>query len=196
MTKLGLDGFIVPHEDEHQNEYLPDANERLAWVSGFTGSAGAAIILQDRAVLYADGRYTLQSREQTDPAVFEVKDFHGTSLADEIAGLPQGAVVGYDPRLVTPDALTRLGAAAATAGVQLKPVSPNPLDLAWGGDRPPQPMAPIMPQPLAYAGLASADKRGNIYTMHAREGVNAAELINSALKKKAIGKAHITGTFQ
>ena len=70
MKAQGLDGFIVPHEDEHQNEYLPDANERLAWVSGFTGSAGAAIVFMDRAVLFADGRYTLQSREQTDPAVF------------------------------------------------------------------------------------------------------------------------------
>ncbi len=162
MTKLGLDGFIVPHEDEHQNEYLPDANERLAWVSGFTGSAGAAIILQDRAVLYADGRYTLQSREQTDPAVFEVKDFHGTSLADEIAALPAGAIVGYDPRLVTPDALTRLSAAARTAKVQLQAVSPNPLDVAWGAARPAQPMAQIVPQPLAQAGPPSGDKRGNI----------------------------------
>jgi Xaa-Pro aminopeptidase len=81
MRAQGLDGFIVPHEDEHQNEYLPDANERLAWVSGFTGSAGAAIIFKDRAILYADGRYTLQSREQTDPSVFEVKDFHATALA-------------------------------------------------------------------------------------------------------------------
>ncbi len=174
MTKLGLDGFIVPHEDEHQNEYLPDANERLAWVSGFTGSAGAALILRDRAVLYADGRYTLQSREQTDPAVFEVKDFHGTSLADEIAALPAGSVVGYDPRLVTPDALTRLSAAAASAKVQLVPVSPNPLDVAWGKARPAQPMAAIVPQPLAQAGLASADKRGNIAGSLRSNGIAAA----------------------
>lgn len=174
MTKLGLDGFIVPHEDEHQNEYLPDANERLAWVSGFTGSAGAAIVFQDRAVLYADGRYTLQSREQTDPAVFEVKDFHGTSLADEIAALPAGAVVGYDPRLLTPDALTRLGAAAASAKVELVPVSPNPLDIAWGSARPAQPMGRIVPQALAQAGLASADKRGNIAASLRSNGVSAA----------------------
>ncbi|MBW8880119.1 MAG: aminopeptidase P family N-terminal domain-containing protein, partial [Asticcacaulis sp.] len=105
MRKLAVDGFIVPHEDEHQNEYLPDANERLAWVSGFTGSAGAAIIFMDRAILYADGRYTLQSREQTDPSVFEVKDFHATSLADEIAAAPSGSVIGYDARLISPEAL-------------------------------------------------------------------------------------------
>lgn len=174
MTAQGLDGFIVPHEDEHQNEYLPDANERLAWVSGFTGSAGAAIIFQDRAILYADGRYTLQSREQTDPGVYEVKDFHATSLADELLTTPAGAVIGYDPRLVTPDSLARLSAAAQTAGLTLVAVSPNPLDAAWGAVRPAQPSAPIVPQPLDFAGSASADKRGQIARSLTANGVAAA----------------------
>ncbi|MES2034238.1 MAG: aminopeptidase P family N-terminal domain-containing protein, partial [Pseudomonadota bacterium] len=71
MAAQGLDGFLVPHEDEHQNEYLPEANDRLAWATGFTGSAGAAVILRDRAAIFADGRYTLQVAEQTDPSVFE-----------------------------------------------------------------------------------------------------------------------------
>lgn len=162
MKKLGLDGFIVPHEDEHQNEYLPDANERLAWISGFTGSAGAAIVFLDRAILYADGRYTLQSREQTDRSVFEVKDFHGSSLADDIAACPRGSVIGYDARLISPDSLARLATAAAGSGVTLKSLSPNPLDVAWGAARPAQPQAMIVPQPLDYAGVASADKRGQI----------------------------------
>jgi Xaa-Pro aminopeptidase len=174
MKVLGLDGFIVPHEDEHQNEYLPDANERLAWVSGFTGSAGAAIIFMDRAVLYADGRYTLQSREQTDPKVFVVKDFHGTSLADEIAAAPRGSVIGYDAALISPDALGRLAIAAQSAGVVLKPVSPNPLDLAWGEARPAQPCAPIVAQPLEFAGTASADKRGRIAKSLSANGIGAA----------------------
>ncbi len=174
MKTLGLDGFIVPHEDEHQNEYLPDANERLAWVSGFTGSAGAAIIFMDRAVLYADGRYTLQSREQTDPKVFEVKDFHGTSLADEIASAPRGAVIGYDAGLISPDALGRLLTAAQSAGVTLRNASPNPLDLAWGAARPAQPCALIVPQPLDFAGTASADKRGKIAKNLSANGIAAA----------------------
>ncbi len=174
MTKLGLDGFIVPHEDEHQNEYLPDANERLAWVSGFTGSAGAAIIFQDRAVLYADGRYTLQSREQTDPSVFAVKDFHANALVDELQALPAGAVIGYDPRLVTPDGLSRLAAAGRSAGVQLVPVAANPIDIAWGEARPAQPTAKIVPQTLNYAGVASADKRAQIARSLSANGVAAA----------------------
>ena len=174
MKTMGLDGFIVPHEDEHQNEYLPDANERLAWVSGFTGSAGAAIIFMDRAILYADGRYTLQSREQTDPSVFEVKDFHGTSLADEILATPAGAVIGYDARLISPESLGRLAGAAQSAGVSLKSLSPNPLDLAWGAARPAQPCAAIVPQPLDYAGLASSDKRGQIARNMKANGLSAA----------------------
>ncbi len=174
MKTLGLDGFIVPHEDEHQNEYLPDANERLAWVSGFTGSAGAAIIFLDRAYLYADGRYTLQSREQTDPAVFEVKDFHATSLSDEIAATKKGAVIGYDPKLVSPDALAKLLAAAAGAGVVLKATAPNPLDLAWGSARPAQPCATIVPQPLEFSGVASNDKRSRIGASLGANGIAAA----------------------
>ena len=162
LTKLGLDGFIVPHEDEHQNEYLPDANERLAWVSGFTGSAGAALIMQDRAILFADGRYTLQSREQTDRATFDVKDFHPHSLSDELAHIPGGAIIGYDPRLITPDGLARLVTAAKAAGVQLQATAPNPLDVAWGEARPTQPAAKIVPQPLDFSGTGSVHKRAHI----------------------------------
>jgi Xaa-Pro aminopeptidase len=174
MRRLGLDGFIVPHEDEHQNEYLPDANERLAWVSGFTGSAGAGLVLMERAILYADGRYTLQSREQTDPSAWEVKDFHGNSLADDIAAARPGTVIGYDARLISPDSLSRLAAAAAGAGVTLKSVAENPIDLAWGAARPPQPMAPIVPQPLDFAGIASADKRAKIAASLKANGLAAA----------------------
>lgn len=174
MKVLGLDGFIVPHEDEHQNEYLPDANERLAWVSGFTGSAGAAIIFMDRAILYADGRYTLQSREQTDPSVFEVKDFHGTSLADEILAAAPGLVIGYDARLISPDSLGRLSSAAQSAGITLQSLSPNPLDVAWGRARPAQPCASIVPQPLDYAGVASGDKRAQIARNMKANGLSAA----------------------
>src|ERR1700734_1688528 len=74
MAAQGLDGFLVPHEDEHQNEYLPAANDRLAWATGFTGSAGAAVILKDKAAVFVDGRYALQVRDQVDQATFEVRD--------------------------------------------------------------------------------------------------------------------------
>src|SRR6516165_10302033 len=73
LSQRGLDGFVVPHADRHQNEYLAPSEERLAWLTGFTGSAGAAVILADRAALFVDGRYTLQARDQTDPKLFTVE---------------------------------------------------------------------------------------------------------------------------
>src|SRR6478735_8037539 len=74
MAKQGLDGFLVPHEDEHQNEYLPEANDRLGWATGFTGSAGAGVVLADKAALFVDGRYALQAPQQVDTALFEIHD--------------------------------------------------------------------------------------------------------------------------
>jgi len=80
MADQGLDGFLVPHEDEHQNEYLPAANDRLAWATGFTGSAGAAVILKDKAAVFVDGRYALQVRDQVDDGLFEVRDLIGEGV--------------------------------------------------------------------------------------------------------------------
>src|SRR5215218_9173573 len=114
MAQQGLDGFLVPHEDEHQNEYLPAANDRLAWATGFTGSAGAAVILADKAAVFVDGRYTLQVRDQVDDKAFEVRDYvDGGVPAFLEEALKPGQVVGYDPRLHAPDSLERLRAAAA-----------------------------------------------------------------------------------
>ena len=81
MVASNLDLFLVPHEDEYQNEYLPDCNERLMWVSGFTGSAGAAIVGRETAVMFVDGRYTLQVRQQVDEALFEFTKFEGGGMS-------------------------------------------------------------------------------------------------------------------
>ncbi len=175
MAAQGLDGFIAPHEDEHQNEYLPPANDRLAWATGFTGSAGAAVILADRAAIFVDGRYSLQVRDQVDLGLFEVRDLVDGGVSaylEETVGA--GQVLGYDPRLHSPDALDRLRTAAAKAGAELRPTDPNPLDQAWGGLRPAQPRAPVVPHPLAYAGEASAAKRARIGEVIARAGAQAA----------------------
>ena len=131
MGRQGLDGFLVPHEDEHNNEYLPAANDRLAWATGFTGSAGAAVIFQDKAAIFVDGRYTLQVRDQVDAATFEIRDLVDggvTAYLEEAASA--GQAIGYDPRLHSPDALARLSQAAAKAGAKLTPVEVNPLDRA------------------------------------------------------------------
>jgi len=174
MAEQGLDGFVTPHEDEHQNEYLPAANDRLAWATGFTGSAGAAVILKDKAAIFVDGRYTLQVRDQVDQGVFEIRDLVEGGVPAYLESAPKGSVIGYDPRLHSPDALERLKAAVAKAGAQLRPVSPNPLDTAWGAQRPPQPTAPVVPHPLEYSGEDSNAKRHRLGQMLAERGADAA----------------------
>jgi len=99
MAAQGLDGFVIPHEDEHQNEYLPAANDRLAWATGFTGSAGAAVLLKDKAALFIDGRYTLQARDQVDGALFEILDLiEGGVSAYLQREAKAGWTIGCDPR--------------------------------------------------------------------------------------------------
>ena len=174
MARQGLDGFLVPHEDEHQNEYLPAANDRLAWASGFTGSAGAGVILKDRAAVFVDGRYTLQVRDQVDQGVFEIRDLVEGGVPAYLETASKGAVIGYDARLHSPQALDGLKAAAAKAGAALKPVAVNPIDEAWGAERPAQPAAPVVPQPVKYAGEESASKRARVGSAVAALGAQAA----------------------
>ncbi|HEX5379379.1 MAG TPA: aminopeptidase P family protein [Phenylobacterium sp.] len=177
MKAQGLDAFLVPHEDEHQNEYLPEANDRLAWATGFTGSAGAAVILKDKAAVFVDGRYTLQVRDQVDTGLFEIRDLvEGGVPAYLETATARGQVVGYDPRLHSPDALERLKTAVARSGAELKPVAANPLDQAWGAQRPGQPTAPVVAQPLDYSGESSADKRARIGSAISGMGADAAVL--------------------
>ena len=176
MAAQGLDGFLIPHEDEHQNEYLPDANERLAWATGFTGSAGAAVVMEDKAAVFSDGRYTLQLAAQTDASLFERRDLveGGVSAYLESAA-GSGQVIGYDPRLHSPEQLGRLRSAVERAGAALKPVGANPVDLAWR-DRPAQPQAPIRAHPLDYAGEASDSKRARVGRSLEQAGAEVAVL--------------------
>lgn len=175
MARQNLDGFIIPHEDEHQNEYLPAANDRLAWATGFSGSAGAAVILKECAAIFVDGRYTLQVREQVDQSVLEIRDLVEGGVAAYLESAPrQGERIGYDARLHSPAGLEILKSAAGKSGVELVPVDPNPLDEAWGQARPAQPAAPIVPHSLAYAGEDSASKRARLAAELAKQGADAA----------------------
>ncbi len=177
MARLGLDGFVIPHEDEHQNEYLPEANERLAWATGFTGSAGAAVVMAEKAAVFVDGRYTIQVKDQIDPALFEVRDLVEGGVPLYLEGATRkGQVVGYDPRLHSPDALAHMQAAAARSGAELRPVDPNPVDLAWGGERPAQPQAAVSPHPLEVSGEDAAEKRARIGQSILSAGADAALL--------------------
>jgi Xaa-Pro aminopeptidase len=175
VQRQGLDGFLIPHEDEHQNEYLPAANDRLAWATGFTGSAGAAVVLKDKAAIFVDGRYTLQVRDQVDLNLFEIRDLVDGGVTSWLESqLAAGQVIGYDPRLHSPEALDRLRTAAEKAGASLKPVAANPLDQAWGKARPAQPEAPVVPHPLAFSGEDSASKRARLGEALAKQGADAA----------------------
>ena len=176
MQEQGLDGFLVPHEDEHQNEYLPEANDRLAWLTGFTGSAGAAVVLGDRAAVFADGRYTVQVRAQVDAAQFQILSLEGNGVAAWLETVPKGSLIGYDARLHSPDALVALRAAATKAGATLQAVDLNPLDQAWGEARPAQPTAPVVPHEDRYSGESHASKRARIGQAVRDAGADAAVL--------------------
>ena len=158
MRRLGLDGFVLPRADAQQNEYVPESEERLAFLSGFTGSAGAAIVLADRAVLFVDGRYTLQAREQADPALFEIAHLVETPPAAWLEkNLKPAMRIGYDPWLHTAESAEKLAKATAAAGAVLVPVAPNPLDEIWP-DRPAPPAGRIVLHDIRFAGEAAEAK--------------------------------------
>ncbi len=176
LARKGLDGFIIPHEDEYNNEYLPDCAERLAWATGFTGSAGAAVVFADRAALLVDGRYTAQAKVQADPGLFEVRDLVTEGVAGALTAMARpGQRIGYDPRLASPDVVQRWKDAAAKAGVMLTGVPQNPIDAAWR-DRPAEPVTLAVPHALEHAGEAASDKRARLAAALAAQGADAAVL--------------------
>ncbi len=176
LTRRGLDGFLVPHADPHQGEYLPAHDERLAWLTGFTGSAGMAIVLADHAAVFVDGRYTLQAADQVDATRYAIEHLVETPPAEWLArNAPKGARIGFDPWLHTEDGATRIEAACARAGADAVPVDDNPLDAVWT-DQPPPPQAPIVAHPSDYAGRDSADKRAQVAADLAGREIAAAVL--------------------
>jgi len=159
LRKRGLDGFVIPHSDQHMGEYLPAYAERLAWLTAFTGSAGAAVVLSDKAAVFVDGRYTLQVRGQTDTSLFEPRDLVAEGPQGWIpAHLPKGAKLGYDPWLHTAHGVAHLKAATDKAGGTLVAVESNPIDAVWK-DQPAAPITPAKPHALNLAGEQSEAKR-------------------------------------
>lgn len=162
LKELGLDGFYIPHEDEWQNEYLPEAYDRLLFATGFTGSAGSAIICQDSAHMFVDGRYTLQVQVQTDGDIFQYHDLVSNGPTIWLGtDAKNGYKIGYDARLLTPNALENLKNSATKNGVELIEVEQNPIDIIWE-NRPSPPMAKILPHSDEIAGENSASKRSKI----------------------------------
>ncbi|PHS40198.1 MAG: X-Pro aminopeptidase [Robiginitomaculum sp.] len=173
LRTLGLGGFIIPHEDEYNNEYLPDCNERLMWATGFTGSAGASIVLTDKAAMFVDGRYTLQVRTQVDGNLFAYERLEDSGMAAWLKDNAAGLAIGYDSKLHSPDALARLEKAVKTVGGKLQAVKTNPIDQAWT-NRPPATKAELTVQPLDLAGQPHEDKRLQIAKAVKDKGADAA----------------------
>ena len=180
LAEAGLDGVIVPHEDEYNNEYLPANAERLAWATGFTGSAGAAVVMAERAVVLVDGRYTLQVSTQVDADLFEVADLVETGAHGWLnANAKPGQRIGYAPRLHAPDALAQLQAGASAAGAELVAVDPHPIDAAWA-DRPLAPTAEVIAHPITFAGERHGDKRARIAEALKQAGADHAVITDPA----------------
>ncbi len=180
LQGAGLDGFLIPHEDEYQNEYLPDCNERLMWATGFTGSAGAAIAMLDKAVVFVDGRYTLQVRSQVDESLYAYKRLEAkgmtTWLRDNVS---TGQKIGYDPRLHSPTSLKAISEAVSLAGGELISLGANPIDAAWD-DRPAQPVTPVTVQKNEFAGESHNSKRQRIGTAITAKNADAALITSPA----------------
>lgn len=176
LARRDLDGFVIPRADQFQGEYMPARTERLAWLTGFTGSAGLAIVLRDRAAMFVDGRYTLQVRDQVDGDVFEFRhlteDPHAEWAAD---ALTAGSRLGFDPWLHTAPWAEGMRKALERKGAALVPSEDNPVDAVWP-DQPPMPLAPVLPHPIEYAGRSAEEKRTALAAGLEKDGIDAAVL--------------------
>ena len=174
LARRGLDGFVIPISDEHMSEYVGDYAKRLAWLTGFGGSAGTAVVLKDKAAIFVDGRYTVQVREQVDEKLFEYQSVPQTSPAEWLAAnAPEGARVGFDPWLHSKGWADAAAKALASRRGELIAVDENPVDAVWA-DRPAPSPAPAVVQSDEFAGRASADKRAEVADWLKREHYDAA----------------------
>lgn len=158
LVRRGLTGFAVPRADQQQNEYVAPSEERLAWLTGFTGSAGMAIVLTQAAAVFVDGRYTLQAAKQVDRKAWSIEPLADPPPETWLTGhLKAGDRLGFDPWLHTFAAAERLAAACAKAGAELVAVDSNPLDAVWT-ERPPPPLGPVAVHGTQFSGEAEAEK--------------------------------------
>ncbi|MFC3711633.1 aminopeptidase P family protein [Sphingoaurantiacus capsulatus] len=161
-TQLGsqkLNGFVIPLTDEHMSEYVGAYAQRLAWLTGFEGSAGSAAVLADKAAIFVDGRYTLQVRDQVDGNLFSYQSIPDTNVADWLGGqMKAGDRIGYDPWLHTKGWVQSTAKALADKGAELVAIEENPIDRVWR-DRPAPSPERLIPHPDSLAGQPSADKR-------------------------------------
>jgi Xaa-Pro aminopeptidase len=179
FSTLGIDGVIIPRADEHQGEYVAPGSERLRYVTGFSGSAGSAIVLKDRAILFVDGRYTLQAAQQADPALISVESLVDMPPARWLEAHGAGLAIGFDPWLHTSGDAERLRRAAATGGFRLVALEANPVDAIWV-DRPAAPTARVALHPTQFAGQSVTQKAEVLSAALAEAKADAAVLCDPA----------------
>ncbi|MGE0179473.1 MAG: aminopeptidase P family protein [Sphingomonas sp.] len=171
-----LDGFVVPLTDEHMSEYVGSYAQRLAWLTGFQGSAGSAVVLPEEAAIFTDGRYTLQVRDQVDGRNWSYQSIPETSVAEWLkTHAPDGARIGYDPWLHTHEWVKRATESLAEKGALLIAVRRNPIDAVWT-DQPEPSRARLIVHPDTYAGRSSAAKRQEMADWLKEQGANMAVL--------------------
>jgi Xaa-Pro aminopeptidase len=176
LARRGLDGFVVPRADAYLNEYIPASEDRLRWLTGFTGSAGLAIVLAERAAFFTDGRYQLQAAAEIDQSVFTLH--HSVEAPAEAwlrQSLREGMRLGYDPWLHAEDGVAKLKSAVESAGAVLVAVEDNPVDSVWS-DRPAPPASRPVIHPLRFAGEEARAKRARIGEAIGKAGASAAVL--------------------
>jgi Xaa-Pro aminopeptidase len=174
LRKRGLDGFVVPISDEHMSEYIGAYAQRLAWLTGFGGSAGTAVVLADKAAIFTDGRYTVQVREQVDGKLFNYQSVPATSPAKWLGeNAPEGAKIGYDAWLHSKGWAEAVAKALEKKHAELVPVDGNPIDAVWA-DRPEPSNAPALVHQDSHSGRSSADKRAEVADWLKTEGFDAA----------------------
>ncbi|MGX9145279.1 aminopeptidase P family protein [Mesorhizobium sp. 128a] len=176
LADNGLDGFLVPRADEHQGEYVADRSARLKWLTGFSGSAGVALVLRDRAFMFVDGRYTLQVRGEVDLDIFAIESLVDNPPASWIKdNLGKGARLGFDPWLHTINEVKALKTSAEQSGVALVPLDKNPVDIIWK-DQPAAPAAPVEIHPIGFAGELAKDKLVRLAAAIGKDGATHAVL--------------------
>jgi Xaa-Pro aminopeptidase len=159
LAKLSASGFVVPQNDEHQGEFIPPRNQRLAWLTGFTGSAGTAVITMDKAWLFVDGRYVEQAKRQVDSSAIEVRHFKKPPTWQFLAGaLSPASRLGYDPALHAVTEIEMVQKEVAKARIELVAVNDNPIDALWS-DRPAPAFSPVVVQPTALRSRRSLRPR-------------------------------------
>ncbi|MBZ6377052.1 X-Pro aminopeptidase [Pacificimonas flava] len=173
LGRRKLDGFIIPLTDEHMSEYVGDYAQRLAWLTGFGGSAGNAAVLMEDAAMFTDGRYKVQVRQQVDGSLYSYEDVPRVKVGDWLAGkAKEGARIGYDAWLHTPNFVRAAEKALAKKKVSLVPVEENPVDAVWADQPDPSP-APIYIHEEGLAGRSSRDKRAEIASWVQEKGADA-----------------------